>query len=429
MNLSEICIREANKGRIVMGRIRLACMPWMIGLAALVVGSPCNAGEPSEPVEVSSRAMEIHRRSYVWDGHNDLPWAVREKTGRGFEEIDISKTQPDLHTDIHRLRAGNVGAQFWSVYVPADTIAQWNAFQTTMEQIDLVHQMIAKYPDTFELALNATDVKRIQAKGKIASLIGMEGGHSIEDSLSKLRQLHQRGARYMTLTHSDTLQWADAATDTARSGGLSPFGEEVVREMNRLGMLVDLSHVSPETMEDALRISQAPVIFSHSSARAIADHPRNVPDAILKQLPANGGVVLINFFSGFVVPESARIMSQMFEVRRNLKEQFGKDEEGFTKAYRKWQAEHPYPQGEVAIVMDHIDHVVRTAGIDHVGLGSDFDGISRAPRGLEDVSCYPVLTELMLRRGYDEAAIHKVLSGNLMRVMERSDEVANNLSK
>lgn len=233
----------------------------------------------------------------------------------------------------------------------------------------------------------------------------------------------------MTLTHSDTLGWADAATDAPRSGGLSPFGEEIVREMNRLGMLVDLSHVSPETMEDALRISQAPVIFSHSSARAIADHPRNVPDAILKQLPANGGVVLINFFSGFVVPESARIMSQMFEVRRKLKEQFGKDEEGFTQAYRKWQAEHPYPQGEVAVVMDHIDHVVRTAGIDHVGLGSDFDGISRAPRGLEDVSCYPVLTELMLQRGYDEAAIHKVLSGNLMRVMERSDEVASKLSK
>jgi membrane dipeptidase len=277
--------------------------------------------------------------------------------------------------------------------------------------------MVERYPDIFELAMNGDDVLRIRNSGKIASLIGMEGGHSIENSIGKLRQLHAMGARYMTLTHSDTLDWADAATDVAKSQGLSEFGEEVVREMNRLGMLVDLSHVSPDTMMDALRISTSPVIFSHSSCRAIADHPRNVPDEVLRELPKNGGVVMINFFSGFVVPESAEIMKQMFDVRRGLRKKFPDSMDEFEKEYKRWQATHPYPSGDAEIVVDHIEHVIRTAGIDHVGLGSDYDGIARTPIGLEDVSTYPVLTEILVRRGYSEADIRKVLYGNTLRVL------------
>ncbi len=377
-----------------------------------------------KPWKVSEEAMEIHRSAFVWDGHNDLPWAVREKSARRFEEIDIRKPQSDLHTDIDRLRLGNVGAQFWSVFVPVDTIEAGTAFQTTVEQIELVKQMVAKYPDVFELALSTEDVDRARKQGKIASLIGMEGGHSIENSMQKLRMLHEMGARYMTLTHSDTLDWADAATDTAKSEGLSSFGEEVVLEMNRLGMLVDLSHVSPQTMDDALRITKAPVIFSHSSARAIADHPRNVPDEILKKLPANGGVVMINFFSGFVVPESAKVMSEMFHVRRELKKQFRGDEEAVDREFKRWQTAHPYPRGTAEVVVDHIDRVVQMAGIDHVGLGSDYDGIAMTPEGIEDVSTYPVLTEIMLRRGYSKEDIHKVLSGNIYRALKKAEEVS-----
>jgi membrane dipeptidase len=374
--------------------------------------------------QISERAAAIHQRGYIFDGHNDLPWEVRTKTTKLFDELDISKSQPKLHTDIERLRQGNVGAQFWSVYVPVETIAAGNAFQITKEQIDLVHKMIALYPDTFELALDAQDVQRIEAKGKIASLIGMEGGHSIEGSIGKLRQLHAMGARYMTLTHSETLEWADSATDVARSDGLSPFGEEVVLEMNRLGMLVDISHVSPATMHDALRISKAPVIFSHSSARAIADHPRNVPDDVLAELPKNGGVVMINFFSGFVVPESAKVLLQQSALRKELKSKYPDSKEDQEREIKQWQLKNPYPAGQAEIIVDHIEHVIKVAGIDHVGLGSDFDGISKLPVGIEDVSKYPVITELLLRRGYEEEAIHKVLYGNALRVLKRATQVA-----
>jgi membrane dipeptidase len=355
----------------------------------------------------------------VFDGHNDLPWEVRTNTSRGFDEIDLRKPQPQFHTDIDRLRLGNVGAQFWSVYVPADTVQTGTSFQTTVEQIRMVKDMIDRYPDVFELALNAEDVDRIRAQGKIASLIGMEGGHSMEGSLGKLRQLYNMGARYMTLTHSDSLDWADAATDVSKNDGLSAYGEEVVREMNRLGMIVDLSHVSPATMHDALDISTAPVIFSHSSARAVADHPRNVPDDVLRRLPDNGGVVLINFFSGFVVPESAKIMQNMFQKRRELKKKYPNSKVDVEREFKAWQVANPYPAGEVDILVDHIEHVIRVAGIDHVGLGSDFDGVAKLPRGMEDVSKYPVLTEILLQRGYSETDIHKIMSGNLLRVLRQ----------
>lgn len=385
-----------------------------IGLAQVDPSSEKQEG--AKKYVISEQATKIHADGYVWDGHNDLPWKIRETNPKKFEERDIRRSQPDLDTDIERLRKGNVGAQFWSVFVPVDTIRNGTSFQTTVEQIQLVHDMVKTYPDVFELALNIDDVDRIRASGKIASLIGMEGGHSIENSIRNLQYLHSQGARYMTLTHADTLDWADAATDTPRSDGLSPFGEEVVREMNRLGMLVDLSHVSPETMDDALRVSSAPVIFSHSSAKAIADHPRNVPDEILRKLPANGGVVMINFFSGFVVPKSAKIMKDMFAVRRSFLDKFGSDKEAVSAEMKKWEAAHPYPQGDASVVVDHIAHIAKVAGIDHVGLGSDFDGIARSPIGLEDVASYPVLTELMLQRGFSAEDIHKVMSGNIHRV-------------
>src|SRR5439155_3729106 len=260
------------------------------------------------PVVLTDEGRRVHFESFVFDGHNDLPWEMRNKADSSFDKRDIAQPQPKMHTDIPRLRTGGVKAQFWSVYVPAETAKKGTALADTLEQIQLVKTMIARYPDVFEQARTAADVERIVKSGKIASLIGVEGGHSIEDSIENLRRLSRLGAGYMTLTHSDTLAWADAATDQPRHEGLNAFGEEVVREMNRLGMLVDLSHVSDETMRDAIRVSKAPIIYSHSSARAIANHPRNVPDEILALVKQNRGVVMVNFFPGFIVPRSAEIL-------------------------------------------------------------------------------------------------------------------------
>jgi membrane dipeptidase len=372
---------------------------------------------------ISERAKQIHRASYVWDGHNDLPWALRERNDLRIEKTDLNN-EPKLHTDIPRLRAGNVGAQFWSVFVPSKTRHTGTAFQTTIEQIDCVYALVKKYPDVFEIALNSNDVERIRSSGRIASLMGVEGGHSIENSIGKLKELFARGARYMTLTHGDTLDWADAATDDSKSDGLSPFGEEIVREMNRMGMLVDLSHVSPATMSDALDITTAPIIFSHSSAMSIANHPRNVPDDILRRVKSNGGIVMINFFSGFVVPESAKNMKDMFGVRREFEKEFGSDSDLAKNAMLKWRSSHPIYPGDASIVVEHIDHVAKIAGVDHVGLGSDYDGIEVVPKGLEDVSTYPLLTELLLRKGYTENDIHKIMSGNMMRVLKACEGAA-----
>ncbi len=382
------------------------------------------AAKPARPqVLLTAKGKKVHLESFVFDGHNDLPWELRTKHDSSFDKADIARPQPSMHTDILRLKEGNVGAQFWSVYVPAETGRNGVALQQTLEQIELVHAMIKRYPETFELARTVADIERIRAGGKIASLIGVEGGHSIEDSIASLRKLRELGAAYMTLTHSDTLAWADSATDAGQHAGLSPFGEEVVREMNRLGMLVDLSHVSDETMKDAIRISKAPVIYSHSSARAIADHPRNVPDDVLKLVQKNGGVVMVNFFSGFVVPEGAQRMRQMFDVMRELRRKY-KTEEEVTRERRRWEERNPYPTGTIHDVVDHIDHIVKTIGIDHVGLGSDYDGITKVPAQLEDVSTYPLITQELLNRGYKPADIHKLMSGNFLRVMKRAEEVA-----
>ena len=392
-------------------------------------GKPASAPAERPLVTVSAEAKAIHARGYVFDGHNDLPWVVRTDASRSFDKLDISKPQPKIHTDIPRLKTGGVGAQYWSVYVPADTVKTGAAHQTTIEQIEIVKAMVARYPETFELALTSDDVNRIRAAGKIASMIGMEGGHAIENSIAKLRRLHEMGARYMTLTHSDTLDWADACSDAPKSHGLSEFGREVVREMNRLGMLVDISHVSPETMQAAMDTSTAPVIFSHSSARGVAEHVRNVPDEILKQLPTDGGVVMVNFYSGFIVPESTVNTRNMFERRRTLQAKYGDDKDAVRKEMDAFELQNPVFPGSVHHVADHIDHIVKVAGIDHVGIGSDFDGIGTVPKQLEDVSMYPVLTQVLLDRGYKEADIHKVMSGNIMRVMKQAEVESKRLGK
>ena len=397
-------------------------------LALLVCSSNLVFSADKPLVVVSKEARRVHDAGFVFDGHNDLPWEVRQSAGGSFDKADIAAGVPKFQTDIPRLRTGNVGAQFWAAYVPAETTKENRAFTMTLEQIAIIHAMVKRYPDVFEFAKTADDVVRIQKGGKIASLIGVEGGHSIENSLDKLRRLKELGVGYMTLTHSDTLAWADSATDEAKHGGLTQFGEEVVRELNRLGMLVDLSHVSPDTMRDALAVTKAPIIFSHSSARAVAEHPRNVPDDILKLTAKNGGVVMVNFYSGFIHPESARRRAKMFDVSRELHRQFPVEKD-YLAARKRWIADNPIESGDIYDVADHIEHIIKVAGIDHVGLGSDFDGIDKAPQQLEDVSKYPVITQVLLTRGYSASQIHQLMSGNILRVMRRSEEVARELAK
>jgi len=394
---------------------------WTI-FALLVHGETVNAQSAIE-INVSDRAQRIHQGSFVFDGHNDLPYTLRNRASSSFSNMDIAKPQPDIHTDIPRLRRGNVGAQYWSVYVPASTAYRGDALKQTLEQIEIVHDMMQAYPDTFALAGNYEEIQHARKQGKIASLIGVEGGHSIENSMANLHRLFDLGARYMTLTHSDTLTWADSATDDSIHNGLNDFGEAVVREMNSLGMIVDLSHVSESTMHDALDVSSAPVMFSHSSARQVADHVRNVPDSVLKRMSENGGIVMVNFFSGFVDPEAAKIMSDMFNVSRELRKKHEFDDQ-YNAAMARWRAANPYPPGTIHDVIDHIDHMVKVAGIDHVGIGSDFDGVSKLPLGLEDVSTYPRITQLLLDRGYSKRAITKIMSGNMMRVIKHVERAA-----
>jgi membrane dipeptidase len=396
----------------------------------LVAGCTLNAAEPRKrgTVVLTDEAKRIHADALLVDGHNDLPYVYREDADLSFHKLDIRKPQPRIHTDIPRLRKGGVGAQFWSAYVSAGTRKKGTAVRETLEQIDMIHRLVKEYPDDLEMALTVDDIHRIRKKGKIASLIGVEGGHSIDNSLGVLRTFHSLGVRYMTLTHSETLDWADSATDKPRNNGLSRFGEEVVAEMNRLGMLVDISHVSADTMHHVLRVTKAPVIASHSSAYALAQHSRNVPDDVLKLVRDNGGVIMVNFYSGFIVPEAARLSKDMFEQARKLKEKYP-DEKQFRAAIEQWKKENPLPRGSIHDVVDHIEHIVKIAGIDHVGLGSDYDGIMSTPLQLEDVSTYPYITQELLNRGYKRDDIHKVLGGNALRAMRRAEEVATKLQR
>lgn len=374
------------------------------------------------PVALTERARELHASSLVIDGHNDLPWELRDRADAWFVEFDLSKNQPELHTDLPRLRKGGVGAQFWSVWVPVSFGYQGTALGSTIEQIDLVKAMVRRYPQYLGLALNTDDIRRLRKEGRIASLIGVEGGHCIEESLSNLKRFYELGARYMTLTHSDSLSWADSGTDDAKNGGLTEFGRQVVVTMNHLGMMVDLSHVSTETMHQALDVSKAPVIFSHSSARAVADSPRNVPDDVLERIAERDGVVMVNFFSGFVVPEAVNNYKQLFDFRKQAESQL--DEEKAALEVRKWRADNPMPRGDIHDLLDHIDHIAKVAGAEHVGLGSDYDGVSTLPHQLEDVTSYPYITQGLLDRGYSDEQIRGILGENLMRVMKRVEEVA-----
>ncbi|MDP9349161.1 MAG: dipeptidase [Gemmatimonadota bacterium] len=398
----------------------------LMGAVSLAAALPAEGQAPADEA-LLRRALRLHRQVPLVDGHIDLPWEIRQKAAGDISRMDFQGPLPQQHTDVPRLQAGRVGGVFWAAYVPVTAIGR-GAARFALDQIDLIHRMTAHSPQ-LELARTAAEVERIHRRGQVASLIGIEGGHAIENSLGALRQFYDLGVRYMTLTHANTLDWADAATDAPRHGGLSRFGEEVVREMNRLGMLVDLSHVSPETMTDAIRVSEAPVIFSHSSARAIADHPRNVPDEVLRMLPKNGGVVMINFYSGFVEPRGAEIARGMFDVQRRFRQQFPGNERAADSAYQAWRRANPVPRGTVGTLADHVDHIVRVAGIDHVGLGSDFDGVTTLPEGMEDVSRYPYLTAELLRRGYSDADVKKVLGGNILRAMRQAEQVAARLQR
>jgi len=383
------------------------------------------------------RVEQVLLRTPLIDGHNDLPWEIRERYKSDFSMIDLGSDthhlpvgpdQAAMMTDIPRLRAGHVGAQFWSVWIPVE-VQGFQAVQMTLEQIDLVKRMAARYPTDFAMAYTAADIRRIHKSHKIASLIGIEGGHQINNSLAVLRQMYDAGARYMTLTHTTNTPWADSATDSPAHHGLTPFGIDVVKEMNRVGMLVDLSHVSPDTMKAALAASQAPVIFSHSSARALDDHPRNVPDDILRALAVNGGVVMVNFAPAYVSAARNRWQADRAaeQTRFNSPPYAGLyigQPDRAKAALAEWEAQHPRPITTLAQVADHIEHIRQVAGIDHVGLGSDFDGIPDAPVGLEGVDRYPALLEEMMRRGWSDADIAKLAGENLLRAMAAAEQVS-----
>lgn len=377
------------------------------------------------------QAIQILERVPLIDGHNDVPIQYRMRADYKFDLLDFMNTTSlarMMHTDIPRLREGRVGAQFWSVYV-SPNVPEPESVQATLEQIDFVYRMIERYPEHFELALTADDVERIFAEGKIASLIGMEGGHSIGNSLPVLRMFYNLGARYMTITHSRTLDWADSATDAPRHDGLSGFGEEVIREMNRLGMLVDLSHVSAQTMRDAIRVSEAPIIFSHSSAMGLNMHPRNVPDDVLELTRENNGVVMVTFIPAFLYQPLHEHIAQQRARRAELEYLYTGQPDSIMVHYRAWQRENPPPVATLEHVADHIDYIRDRIGVDHIGIGGDYDGISLLPRGLEDVTTYPDLFAELIRRGYSESDLEKIAGLNVLRVMREAEEVARRLQQ
>ena len=395
-----------------------------VGLVAAHATDPA-AAQATADSALLARARHILAQTPVIDGHNDLPSQLLENAGGDPARADIAHAQPRFHTDLPRLRAGGVGAQFWSAYVTVDSIPTGASLRHALREIDMVHRLTARYPD-LELARTAADIERIQREGRIASLIGVEGGHAIEGSLAALRMFYELGVRYMTLTHNATIGWADAASDQARHGGLTEFGEDVVREMNRLGIFVDLSHVSPATMHDALRVSRAPVIFSHSSARALVDHVRNVPDDVLRLVPANGGVVMVTFVPGFISRAAMAWSARRDSVAETLRDRLD-DASEIDRRVRAWVEANPEPRASVTDVADHMDHIREVAGIEHIGIGSDFDGISTVPRRLEDVSTFPVLFAELLRRGYSESDLRRIAAGNVLRAMRQVEAVAGQL--
>lgn len=387
------------------------------------------SGQSTSNDEYYDQAIRILEEVPLIDGHNDVPYQYRIRADYKFSEIDLMNTKDmasPMHTDIPRLREGRVGGQFWSVYVRPNQ-PESEAIQQTLEQIDFVYRMIERYPEEFELALTADDVERIFNDGKIASLIGMEGGHSIGNSLGVLRQFFNLGARYMTITHSRTLDWADSATDDPMNNGLTEFGNEVIREMNRLGMLVDLSHAAPQTMVDAINTSEAPVIFSHSSARAMNNHARNVPDDVLHRVKDNGGVVMVTFVPGFISTELRMYYGEENAQQTKMESLYPGQPAMVNQKMNEWRMNNPAPRATLEQVADHIDHIRDVIGIDFIGIGGDYDGIVSLTEGLEDVSTYPKLFAELLRRGYTEEELKKIAGLNILRAMREAEQVAERL--
>ena len=393
-------------------------------LAAMIAATPALAQQPIDP-KVQARIDRILKKTPLIDGHNDLPWALRQDHGQSVEGLEsgTDKREKPLMTDMARLREGRVGGQFWSVYI-SGTITGDEAIRTTIEQIDTARRIIDTYPQHLELASTADDMARIHKSGRIGSLLGIEGGRQIGGSMATLRRFYDLGVRYMTLTHNQTTEWADAGTDEPKYDGLSPFGVEVVKEMNRLGMLVDLSHVAPATMRDAIEASRAPVIFSHSNAHALDPHPRNVPDEVIGLLPSNGGVMMITFVPTFLSKEDWAWSRERSAEEARLKSLYSFSKEKVEAGLKAWDAAHPAPVVDVATVADHIEHVVKVAGHDHVGIGGDLDGIDRTVTGLNGVEDYPNLFAELIRRGWSDQNLAKLAGGNVLRALRRAEAVA-----
>jgi membrane dipeptidase len=404
------------------------------GLTLLVLAGglvPLQAQTSSRPSDAVylARAKRILSQTPLIDGHNDLPWRIREDSiARGNVDAYDLRSRTPGHTDLDRLRKGMIGAQFWSVYTPGEYRDSGYA-RVQLEQIEIARRFIAKYPDRLALALSANDIRRDFKQGKIGSLLGLEGGHAIENSLGALRAYYDLGVRYMTLTHNVTLDWADAALDSAKHNGLTPFGDSVVREMNRLGMLVDLSHVSAGTMSAALNVSQAPVIFSHSGARALVDVPRNVPDSILRRVTKNGGIVMVPFVTGFVSPAVLLYDQSTRPVMKDLQAKYGNDTAAITREIKQWRAAHIEPRATLSQVADQIEYVRKVAGVDHVGIGSDFDGITEVVQGLEDVSTFPALFAELARRGWSDSDLRKLAGENFLRVFAQAEAVSKRIQR
>jgi membrane dipeptidase len=396
-------------------------------LAALLTATPALAQQSIDP-RTKARIDRILKQTPLIDGHNDLPWALRQDHGLSVDGLasGTERRTPPLMTDMARLRAGRVGGQFWSVYI-SGTILGDEAIRTTIEQIDAARRVIAAYPQTLEMAESADDMVRIHRAGRIGSLLGIEGGRQIGGSMAALRQFHDMGVRYMTLTHNQTTEWADAGTDEPKYDGLSPFGLKVVAEMNRLGMLVDLSHVSSATMKDAIAASKAPVIFSHSDVFALNPHPRNVPDEVLRLLPANGGVVMVTFVPAFLRPANWAWSRERAAEDARLKSLYSFSKASQEAGIKRWDAANPQPPLSVADVADHIDHIARIAGHDHVGIGGDLDGIDQTVPGLGGVDGYPLLFAELIRRGWSDANLAKLAGGNILRALRGAEATARSM--
>lgn len=408
----------SSASRATLGRVLIVAL-------AIVIASPSSAAQMSDE-EALARAHRLLKKAILFDGHNDLPWAIRDDAqARGNVALyDLRQTTPG-NTDLDRLKRGHVGAQFWSVYTPGDTGGGYA--RTQLEQIDIARQVIARYPESLRLATSVAEIRAAHRAGRIASLLGIEGGHAIENSLGALRAYYDLGVRYMTLTHNAHTDWADSAAQPPKHDGLTAFGEQVVLEMNRLGMLVDLSHTADATVEDALRVSKAPVIFSHSSARALCDVTRNVPDALLRKLRDNGGVVMVTFVAGFIDPEIARL-------ERATRDEIKRRTEGMSPEERERVSEEimsrvQFPKATIAQVADHIEHIRKIAGVEHIGIGADYDGNSLWPEGLEDVSTYPNLFAELIRRGWSDADLKLLAGENILRVMAEAEAVSRAMRK